>query len=460
MPGETSGNLKFPMNPASCTINSLGLPGPKSKALLDEMSYYVKTGPQPFALDLAACHGMFLVTVDGQELFDWTGYYGSKLIGHNHPRMQEPAYVRRLVLAANNKTANPDFLTAECVDFYRFLHENTPLSMRQPELEVYAVNSGAEAVENMMKFMISKFNTKRAKQRKFSPNRRFLYFDKAFHGRTVFALGVTQTIDTVATKDFEGLTAGGNIKLPFPSVGSDHSIADQIKITEDALRMIEMALSQMSNEIVGILVEPIQGAGGQRCARPEFFVGLADLAHRYDVYVGYDEVQTAGGATGKMFAIDHFDLPHPPIAVASGKKFGTGVLWMLESLEEQGVLDSTWGGTLADMVRVVHEMKIVREENLIEEAARKGEILRLGLLQLANDFPKVIHNVRGMGLYQGFQLHSTEQKARFIQRARDEFGLLLLGAGFLSIRLRPNLGVTDAEIEQLLATLRELAASD
>jgi len=448
------------MDQVSPTLTDIGLPGPKSRALLDEMAHYVKTGPQPFVLDLAACHGMFLVTLDGQELFDWTGYYGSKLIGHNHPRMSEADYAQRLTIAANNKTANPDFLTPECVEFYRFLHENAPISMRRPGLEVYAVNSGAEAVENMMKFMISKFNSKRAKQRKFSPNRRFLYFDKAFHGRTVFALGVTQTIDTVATKDFEGLTAGGNIKLPFPSVGSDHSIADQFKITEDALRMVEVALSQMSNEIVGILVEPIQGAGGQRCARPEFFIGLADLAHKYDVYVGYDEVQTAGGATGKMFAIDHFDLPHPPIAVASGKKFGTGVLWMLESLEEQGVLDSTWGGTLADMVRLIQEMKIVRDENLIAEAARKGELLREGLLKLAHDFPNLIHNVRGMGLYQGFQLHSNEQKSRLIQRARDEFGLLLLGAGIMSIRLRPNLGVTDAEIYRLLAILRTIAQTD
>ena len=71
---------------------------------------------------------------------------------------------------------------------------------------------------------------------------------------------------------------------------------------------------------MGIIVEPIQGAGGQRVALPRFFRGLSDLAHKYDVYLAFDEVQTSLGPTGKLFAIDHFDLPHAPLAVAVGQK--------------------------------------------------------------------------------------------------------------------------------------------
>ena len=432
-----------------------GYPGPVAAEMLDELAHYVIATPYPFVVDLEASEGMWLATVDGQRLFDWAGYFGSKLIGHNHPRLYEPDYVRRLVCAANNKVANPDFLTRECLDYYRVLHRIAPQAMQNPRLEVYAVNSGAEAVENMMKYLVARFNAKRRAQGAQVTGRRFLYFDNAFHGRTVFALGVTQTIDPVGTKDFHGLTVSGNIQVPFPAVNTSESPQWNEERLRRSLDTIGTILQQMASEIVGILVEPIQGAGGQRVAPPEFFRELSRLAHKHDVYLAFDEVQTGLGATGRMFAIDHFDLPHPPMAVAVGKKFGCGAVYMHEPLEDIGVLDSTWGGTLADMVRVVQEVKIVEEEGLIPAAAEKGERLAAGLRRLA-ECPSPIFNVRGMGLYQGFSLRSPEAKARLIQRARDEHSLLLLGAGRQSIRTRPNLSVTTDEIDLFLDMLATL----
>jgi L-lysine 6-transaminase len=75
---------------------------------------------------LEKSHGSWLATLDGRRIFDWAGYFGSKLIAHNHPGLSEPEYLRNLVLAANNKTANPDFLTPQCLDYYRLLHELAP----------------------------------------------------------------------------------------------------------------------------------------------------------------------------------------------------------------------------------------------------------------------------------------------------------------------------------------------
>lgn len=423
-------------------------PGPISAAMLDELSGYVIATPYPFAVDLENCEGMWLATVDGQRLFDWAGYFGSKLIGHNHPGLYEPDYVKRLVRAANNKVANPDFLTPECLAYYRLVHRLAPKIMRSEKLEVYVVNSGAEAVENMMKYLVAMHNAKGRRH----GQRRFLYFDHAFHGRTVFALGVTQTVDPVATRDFHGLTSTGNIKLPFPAIDNDRPYAENLEECNRALEQVESALRLMGDEIVGILVEPIQGAGGQRAALPEFFRGLSELCHRYDVYLAFDEVQTGLGATGKMWGLDHFDLPYPPQAIAAGKKFGTGVVYMRESLEDLGVLDSTWGGTLADMVRVVHEVAIVEREGLIERAATNGERLAAGLRKLTakHEFAR---NVRGLGLYQGLSFDSPERRAAVVQTAREEFDLLLLGAGRWSIRTRPNLSVTADEIDEFLARL-------
>jgi len=424
--------------------------------MLDELAETVIATPYPFVLDIARGHGMWLVTVDGQELFDWAGYFGSKLIGHNHPGLYEPDYLQHLTVAANNKVANPDFLTRECLVYYQMLMRVAPESMRGEHLEVYAVNSGAEAVENLMKYLVAKHNAKRVSRGELPAHRRFLYFEKAFHGRTVFALGVTQTIDTVATRDFVGLTSGGNLKLPFPSIGSEHTPHEQNQLTDHALRMVESALMQMGPEIVGILIEPIQGAGGQRMAQPEFFRGLSELAHQHDVYLAFDEVQTGLGATGRMFAIDHFDLPHPPMALATGKKFGCGVLYMKDHLDDIGVLDSTWGGTLADMVRVVREMEILDSEGLVQLAAVNGERLREGLLRLAERYRPIVRNIRGMGLYQGFSTDTPERKAEIVRVARDEFGLLLLGAGHVSIRTRPNLSVTAAEVDLFLDLVEQV----
>jgi len=448
---RVSGRHNLRVNPN--VAEAVGFPGPVSSKMLDELSKYVIATPYPFALDLEKCDGMWLVTVDGQRLFDWVGYYGSKLLGHNHPGLYEADYTKRLILAANNKVANPDFLTKECLDYYRLLYRLAPEVMKNDRLEVYAVNSGAEAVENMMKYMVVKFNQKQQAKGRSAASRRFIYFDHAFHGRTVYALGVTQTVDPVATKDFHGLTSGGNLKLAFPAYNNDQSREHNLKVVERALDGVESLLRFMSDEIVGIIVEPIQGAGGHRCAMPEFFRGLSEIVHKYDVYLGFDEVQTGLGATGKMWAIDHFDLPFPPQAVATGKKFGNGVVYMLEPLEEIGVLDSTWGGNLADMVRVVREMEIVEEEGLIEKATVNGERLAAGLQTLVQKHRHIVTNVRGLGLYQGFSLDGPKRKAALIQTARDKFGLLLLGAGKRSIRTRPNLSVTAEDIDQFVDLL-------
>lgn len=431
-------------------------PGPVSAAMLDELAQYVIAEPYPFAVDLRSSHGMTLATVDGQQLFDWAGYYGSKLLGHNHPGLRDPDYIERLITAANNKVANPDFLTPECLAYYRMLYRLAPASMKSDTLEVYAVNSGAEAVENMMKYLVAKYNHKQQAKGRQATNRRFLYFDKAFHGRTVFALGVTQTIDPVATKDFHGLASTGNIKLPFPTYTSDVSYQENLKHTERSLQQVESALSLMADEIIGIVVEPIQGAGGHRVAQPEFFRGLSRLAHQYDVYLGFDEVQTGLASTGRMWGIDHFDLPHPPMAIATGKKFGNGVVYMREPLEDVGVLDSTWGGTLADMVRVVREVEIVEEESLVDRAARVGDYLASRLEELRKEFAPMMSNVRGLGLYQGFSLDTPARKSAVIRHALADEDLLLLGAGNRTIRFRPNLSVTEADVDELVTRLRRV----
>ena len=420
--------------------------------MIAELSRYVIADVQPVVVDLARSGGMWLTTVDGQRIFDWAGYYASKLLGHNHPGLYEPEYLERLARAANNKVANPDFLTEECLEYYRALHRLAPRCMVNPQLEVYSVNSGAEAAENMMKYFINLHHQRTGGQAQRGEKLRFLYFEKAFHGRTIFALNVTQTLDPVATKDFHGLIPG-NIQVPFPGINTSESPAANRVRTEEALHIVGSLLARYAGEVVAMVVEPIQGAGGHRVAEPEFFQGLSRLAHQHGVFLGFDEVQTAGGPTGAMFMVDQMNLPHPPQAVAVAKKFGCGAVYMLRSMEDKGVLDSTWGGPLVDMVRFVQEMKIVERENLVAAAAANGEKLAAGLRELEQKFSGRLYNVRGQGLYQGFSLAPPAARNRLEELALQEENLLLLGAGADSIRLRPNLSVTESDIAQLLEML-------
>ncbi|MDY0315591.1 MAG: aminotransferase class III-fold pyridoxal phosphate-dependent enzyme [Bacteroidales bacterium] len=434
----------------------MNYPKPKSEKLISELNKYVIVEPYPFVVDLKSCKGMYIGTIDNDKIFDWTGLYGSKLIGYNHPKMFEQNYLTNLSFVANTKLANPDFLSPECLDYYRLLHSLSPKCMRDFKPEVYSVNSGAEAVENMMKYFIKLFQHKMDKKGKKVNNKRFIYFDQGFHGRTLFALNVTVLDhDPMLTKDFQGLVPG-NFKIPFPAMDSDKTYEENLIVMNSALASLEYIMQTYSDEIAGLILEPIQGAGGHRIALPEFYTKLSLLCQKYDIAWGLDEVQTAGGQTGEFFSIDLFDIPYPPDAVASAKKLGNGVVYMKKPMEDIGVLDSTWGGTLSDMLRFVQEWKIVQEEKLLEQIEEKAKYLILKLKKLQEKFPNIIGNIRGLGIYQGFSLKKEGDKAKLVDLALENENLLLLAAGKDTIRLRPPLDMTMQDVDLLYEKLYNL----
>jgi L-lysine 6-transaminase len=425
----------------------------KSKQYLEEFTNYVVMSPYPFVVDLKNSKGMWIKTVDGDSLFDWVGYYGSRLIGHNHPKMFEPEYIEQLIYAANNKMANPDFLTPECVAYYRKLYQLAPACMKNSNLEIYAVNSGAEAVENLLKYFINLYESKHLEQNKPIGIKRVIYFEQAFHGRTIYALNITKLSHVpLITKNFEGMVLG-NIQVPFPAIDTTKSEEENLKTVNHCLKILREHIEEAPDEIVGIIIEPIQGAGGHRVTYPYFFRELSKIAHEYDINLGFDEVQTAGGQTGTFFMADSFDLPYPPQGIASGKKLANGVIYMLHPMKDIGILDSTWGGNLADMVRFCQEMKVVEEEKLMEQIPAKEKVMVDGLNALAQKHNNKIYNIRGMGLYQGFSFHNPKYMNELVDYALEKENMILLEAGVDSIRFRSVLDVTIPEIELMLEKL-------
>jgi L-lysine 6-transaminase len=202
-----------------------------------------------------------------------------------------------------------------------------------------------------------------------------------------------------------------------------------------------------------MIIEPIQGAGGHRMTYPYFFQELSKITYENGIFLGFDEVQTAGGQTGQMFMSDSFNLPYPPQGIATGKKFANGVIYMYNPMQDLGILDSTWGGNLADMVRFCQEMKIVEREGLLTQVLQKTEFLLQGLYALKEKHPEKMGNIRGMGLYQGFSLKVPAKQNAFIDYALEKENLLLLEAGTDTIRLRPALDVTLPDISLLTEKL-------
>lgn len=416
-------------------------PGAISKTLLDEFDQLGIVQTRPFVIDLASSRGMNIATVDGHTIIDWAGFYGSRLLGYNHAAYSEPAFRERLMSAALTKTANPDFVTPELIDYYRFLHRIAPKSMDPSTLRVYTVNSGAEAVENALKYCVNRYFHKYGPGK---PNPRFMSFDGGFHGRTVYALSVTDMPhNPAATRDYHRLV-GRTRWVPFP--------APDMNSVSIAIELIKVALKRYGDGLAGIIVEPMQGAGGHNVTLPLFFQILSELAHQHDVPLIFDEVQTAGGQCGSMWMIDQFDLPHSPTCVVSAKKLGCGVLYMNDLIPDSGVLDSTWSGHIVDMVRVPHEFDIIDREGLIDAVGGKTRCLTDGLQELQARHP-VVTNIRGTGLYQGFSLPSRVIRDEIVERALQEQDLLLLRAGTDTIRFRPNICVTTDDIDDLIERL-------
>lgn len=430
-----------------------------SKDYLDEFAGYVVMDPFPYVIDLKNCRGMWIQSIDGDELFDWAGYYGSRLIGHNHPRMFEPEYTERLVYAANNKMANPDFLTPECVGYYRKLKAIAPRCMDNPKLEIYAVNSGAEAIENMMKYFINLHDEKLIRKGKPLGTRRIIYFEQAFHGRTIFTLNITKLSHVpIINKNFDHMVLG-NLQVPFPAIDNSKTVAENLAEIDRCLAILRAEIEKAPDDFAGIIIEPIQGAGGHRASYPHFFRELSRIAHEFEINLGFDEVQTAGGQCGDFFMADTFDLPYPPQGIASGKKMANGVVYMHHPMKDLGILDSTWGGNLADMVRFCQEMKIVENEKLLEQVPAKTEVLMRGLNQLVEKHSDKIYNIRGAGLYQGFSLRDSSKLDELVNYALKEEHMIILEAGTDTIRFRPVLDVTIPEIELMLEKLDRCLAA-
>ncbi len=421
---------------------------------------YMLADGDDMVIDLERSHGAYMVdSLTGREYIDFFTYFASMPIGYNHPKMRQPEFIEKLTLAALSKPSNADFYTPLMAEFVEaFGRVAMPADM--PHL--FLVDGGALAVENALKtafdWKVRKNFSALNRNGHYSVDRlgiKIIHFQQAFHGRSGYTLSLTNTADPRKYMYFPKFDWPRvvNPKLRFPVTGE---VLEEVKRLEEmAVTQIEIAVKQFKGDIAALIIEPIQGEGGDNHFRPEFMAELRSLADRHEFLFIVDEVQSGMGITGKMWAMQHTEVM--PDVIAFGKKSqvcgiiaGKRIDEVKDNVfQESSRINSTWGGNLVDMVRATRYLEIMEEDNLLEHTTRMGELMLDGLYNIADESRGVISNVRGKGMMIAFDLPDGE-KRQIMVKTLQENGMRALICGDRSIRLRGMLDIPQDVIEKAL----------
>jgi L-lysine 6-transaminase len=246
-----------------------------------------------------------------------------------------------------------------------------------------------------------------------------------------------------------------NPKITFPL--NENNLDDVVRIEKQAIDEIKNAIKDNKDDITCLIIEPIQGEGGDNHFRKEFFEQLRTICDENEILFIVDEVQTGIGMTGKWWCHQYFTEPD---IVAFGKKTqvcGILVSKKIDEVDENvfhspSRINSTWGGNLVDMVRSKKYLEIIKEENLVDNARIVGEYLLKKLEALQSKYPNSLSNARGRGLFCAIDAANGDMRKNIIQRVFEK-GVILLGSGEKSIRFRPALNIKNEHIDEGISVI-------
>ncbi len=412
-------------------------------------------------MSLERSHGARLYdSLRERELLDFFTCYATVPLGYNHPKLDDPDFVARLVPAAKNKPSNSDLYTTQMAEFVETFSRTVPESLSH---RIFFIEGGALAVENALKTAFDWKVRKNLAAGKGEKGRQIIHFRQAFHGRTGYTLSLTNTADPRKTQyfpkfDWPRVT---NPKIIFPLSGEN---LEAVQAAErQALREIRQALDENPDDIAGLIIEPIQGEGGDNHFRVEFLRELRRLADEEAFLLIFDEVQTGFGATGRWWCLESFDVL--PDVVSFGKKTQVCGIFAGPRVDEvdsvfkvSSRINSTWGGNLVDMIRCQRFVEIIEEDDLLALSRAVGERLLRGFQALAESFPETVGNPRGRGTFLAFDLPDPASRDRTLGALLEQ-GLIALKSGPHAIRFRPPLTLTHEEADEGLRLIRRAVES-
>jgi 4-aminobutyrate aminotransferase len=386
--------------------------------------------------------GPYLYATDGRRYLDFTTGIAVTSTGHCHPKVVAAAQAQagKLIHGQANIVYHRPML-----DLIQGLQAVMPSHLDS----FFFSNSGAEAIEASMK--LARHATGRTNM---------IVFQGSFHGRTVGAVSLT-TSNPIYHIRYQPLMPGVYV-APFPyTYYYGWSPEETEAFCLKQLRHL-LASQTAPEETAAMLVEPVLGEGGYVVPTPGFLAGVQEICREHGILLIADEVQSGFGRTGKWFAFQHFGIE--PDIVVMAKSLASG--FPLSAIAARSVLmensppgsqGGTYGGNAVSCAAAVATLKVMQDENLIENSAEKGARLMEQLKALQGRFPG-IGEVRGLGLMVGVEFtvpdgspDTATAKAVVCQCLED--GLILLTCGTYGnvIRWIPPLIIDDAQLDEALA---------
>lgn len=348
----------------------------------------------------------------GNEYIDCVGGQGVANLGHSHP-----AVVAAITRQAQTLITCPEMFYNDTRA--RLLAKLTGLAPEGMQ-RAFLTNSGTESVEAAFKF--ARFSTRRTK---------IIASMRAFHGRSMGALSATWN---------------KKYRAPFtPLVPDIHHVP---------YNKIDKLAAAIDDNTAAVILEIVQGEGGVYPGDAEYFQAAQELCRRNGALLIIDEIQTGFGRTGKMFALEHFDLQPDLMCLAKSIAGGVpmGAVLIGERVAEltPGIHGSTFGGNPLAAAASLAALNALEDEQLPQRAAKLGVYL---LEKLNNIESPLIRDIRGMGLMVGIEI---KQKVAPFIAALTERGVLALPAGLTVIRLLPPLVISKEQLDQVVATIKEV----
>ncbi|MGH3135216.1 MAG: 4-aminobutyrate--2-oxoglutarate transaminase [Gaiellaceae bacterium] len=425
------------------------IPGPRAREILERERHAVASPLIVHSSIVAAeARGATITDVDGNTFVDFVGGVGVANVGHNHPR------VVAAIAEQSERFLHTDFTVVAYEGYVTLAERLGALVPITGETRGAFFNAGAEAVENAVK--LARLHTGR---------HGVIAFDGAFHGRTLLAL--TMTSRTHPYKRGLGPFAPEVYRAPYPNAyrGPD---------AESALAALERMFTThvSADHIAAIVFEPQQGEGGFIPAPPDFVRGLRRICDEHGIVLIADEVQTGFGRTGRMFAMEHFDVEVDLLIVAKSIAGGlplSGVVGRAEIMDgpHAGAIGGTFIGNPVALAAAAAVLDVFAEEELVDRAELVGDAIRAKMLDWQARWPQ-IGDVRGMGAMLAIELvrdpASRTPAPELAQAVVDEAlqrGLILLKAGVFGncIRVLCPLTIADAELDEGLAAWEEALAA-
>ena len=421
------------------------IPGPRSREVLvrkarvvaDPLSVYLP-------VVVAEAHGALLTDVDGNTFVDFSGGVGCLNVGHSHPRVVEAAQEQIA------RFTHTDFTIVPYENYVGLAERLCRLVPIEGDVRAAFFNSGAEAVENAVKFA-----------RAFTGRPAVIGFDGGFHGRTLLALSLTSK--THPYKAGLGPFAPEVYRVPFADPYRGPGAAAALAELECAFRT-----RVAHEEVAAVIFEPVQGESGFIVPPREFVLGLRRICDEHGIVLVADEVQTGFCRTGRFFAMEHFGVEPDLVTVAKSIAAGiplSGVLGRAEIMNapKDNAVGGTYVGNPVAIAAGHAVLDVIEEEGLAERAQAIGETIRARMESWRGRFEPV-GDVRGLGAMLAIELvrdRATKEPdaalATAVVEAAAARGLLLLKAGLHGncIRVLVPLVVTDEELGEALAVWEE-----